>query len=390
MYLGLIEAKYDYQMSYLDQWANAWKKVANKTVSLNITQNSDLKILRNQASKFDLLVVLHSVNADSNLWLKKIADMHLDSRAPMVMFVGNEFSSPFLSTESRLKLISDIHPEIIATQIPLSCAEWLYGDTGSCVVSAPPGLPEMPNRQMFQSRRVDFGYRGFTYPWYLLDEDRNLTINSVMNFFKKSMKNLDVSFTHRFKGPQWFEFLESSYFTASSEAGSQYVFRNDDVWRLVQDYFLKIHKFSVLKNDATGMSVLRQLPSPLKRLLKQITSAIGVKQASLYKPSPEEALKLTELVNPSKFEHRSGKAISSRHFDAIACGTWQILKPGSYNDILIPNMHYTPWNPADYSEVLELMSNLKYLEETTQRAYQSLCETHSYQTRVERILAVLR
>ena len=66
MYLGLIEARYDYQMSYLDQWAIAWRGAASKMENFNIVRNGELERLLKKANQFDLLVVLHTVTADSN------------------------------------------------------------------------------------------------------------------------------------------------------------------------------------------------------------------------------------------------------------------------------------------------------------------------------------
>lgn len=390
MYLALIEARYDYQLSYLDQWAKAWKQVAKKTETFNIVRNGDLKKLQQKSNEFDLLVVLHSVTADSNSWLKRLSGISNASRAPMILFVGNEFSSPFLSTELRLKLISEIAPEIIASQLPIECARWLYERTGSRVVAAPPGLPDVEKFETREARKIDFGYRGFPYPWYLLDEDRNETVESASALFRSLNKKIDISFSQRFDSAQWFQFLKDSSFTASSEAGSRYVFRDDEIWRPVQEYFLNQHKFSAVSNDAAGMNLLRQLPGPLKRTLKKVTSTFGVKQASLFQPDSHELEALQSLVDPTKHGHRDGKAISSRHFDAIACGTWQILKPGSYNDILIPELHYTPWRPTNLPMMTELISDPESFQERTIQARESLGRAHSFGARVEGLLGTVR
>lgn len=390
MYLALVEARYDYQLSYLDQWEKAWKKVAEKTETFNIVRNGDLNKLQHKSNEFDLLVVLHSVTADSNNWLKRLSTIGNSSRAPMILFVGNEFSSPFLSTDLRLDLISDISPEVVASQLPIECARWLYEKTGSQVVSAPPGLPDVERRETLKARNIDFGYRGFPYPWYLLDEDRNVTVESVSNLFQSLSKKVDISFTQRFDSGQWFQFLKNSSFTASSEAGSRYVFRDDKIWKPVQEYFLSQHKFSAINNDAAGMNILRQLPGPLKRALKKVTKTFGVKQASLFQPDSDELELLQSLVDPSKHEYRDGKAISSRHLDAIACGTWQILKPGRYNDILVPDLHYTPWDPMNLPKMTELISDPEILSNRSNQARESLGHAHSFAARVEGLLGTVR
>lgn len=389
MYLALIEARYDYQLSYLDQWAKAWKQVAEKTETFNIVRNGDLKKLQQKSNEFDLLVVLHSVTADSNSWLKRLSGIGYASRAPMILFVGNEFSSPFLSTELRLKLISEIAPEIIASQLPIECARWLYEKTGSRVVAAPPGLPDVEKFETRKARRIDFGYRGFPYPWYLLDEDRNETVESVSGLFRSLNKKIDISFSQRFDSAQWFQFLKDSSFTASSEAGSRYVFRDDEIWRPVQEYFLNQHKFSAVSNDAAGMNLLRQLPGPLKRTLKKVTSTFGVKQASLFQPDSHELETLQSLVDPTKHDHRDGKAISSRHFDAFACGTWQILKPGRYNGILDSTRHFTKYSKENLDSLIELISNPALARKMAKIAVEDLSSFHTYRVRVSQCLDVM-
>lgn len=389
MYLGLIEARYDYQMSYLDQWAKAWRGAATKVENFNIVRKEEHESLLRKANQFDLLVALHSVTADSNYWLERLSRLSHTSRSPLILFVGNEFSSPFLSTETRLKNISDVAPEIIATQIPVESARWLYESTGSLVVAAPPGLPDITFPAEQASRKIDLGYRGFPYPWYLLDEDRNSTTKEVSDLFKSLDKKVDISYTQRFNSNEWFEFLQNSFFTASSEAGSRYVFRDDAIWQPVQEYFSTHHKFSAVKNDAVGMTLLRQLPAPLKRFLKRITNAAGVNQASLYQPSSQEIKQLKALIDPSRFEFRDGKAISSRHFDAIACGTWQLLKPGSYNDILEPEVHYSPWEPTNFSVISELIANPNMAREKAREALENLKSSQTYRIRVDGLLRAL-
>jgi len=308
----------------------------------------------------------------------------------MVMFVGNEFSSPFLSTELRLNLISEISPEIVASQLPIECARWLYEKTGSRVVEAPPGSPDVKKDETRKVKRIDFGYRGFPYPWYLLDEDRNETVESVCALFQSLSKKVDISFAQRFDSAQWFQFLKDSSFTASSEAGSRYVFRDDEIWKPVQEYFLSQHKFSAINNDAAGMNLLRQLPGPLKGALKKVSTAFGVKQASLFQPDSNELEIIQSLFDPTKYEYRDGKAISSRHLDAIACGSWQILKPGRYNDILVPDIHYTPWDPMSLPEITELISNPEILQKRTDQARENLGHAHSFAARVEGLLGTVR
>jgi len=384
MYLGLIEARYDYQMSYLDNWRDAWCSAAEKYKVFNIANNQGLLEYQKESSNFDLIVVLHSVSGDSNLWLQKLNQVQVTTRPPMVMFVGNEFSSPFLSTEKRLDLISQISPDFIASQLSIDSAKWLYERVGSKVIAAPPGMPLLATKNRSTSRDIDLGFRGFRYPWYLMDNERNNIVDQVIDIFKNQNLVVDASHKKRLNSSEWFDFLSRSRFTVSSEAGAKYIFRDDQIWNQVKEYFATEKKFSALDNDVSGMNLLRRLPSPLKSMLKKFLSNLGLNQGSLYKPDSKELEKLISLVELEKFESRNGKCISSRHFDAIAAGTWQILSPGKYNDVLITNTHFTPWeNTNNFNALIEKEVSRKLL---SNQAFDDLNQNHSYGARVNTVL----
>ena len=384
MYLGLIEARYDYQMSYLDNWRGAWCSSVDKYKVFNIANNQGLLDYKKESTNLDLIVVLHSVSGDSNLWLQKFNQAQVTTRPPMVMFVGNEFSSPFLSTEKRLDLISQISPNFIASQLPIDSAKWLYERVGSKVIAAPPGMPLFTTKNKFISRDIDLGFRGFRYPWYLMDNERNNVVDKVIDIFKNQNLVVDASHEKRLNSSEWFDFLSRSRFTVSSEAGAKYIFRDDQIWNPVKEYFAAEKKFSALDNDVSGMNLLRRLPSPLKSMLKKFLSNLGLNQGSLYKPDSKELEKLISLVELEKFESRNGKCISSRHFDAIAAGTWQILSPGKYNDVLITNTHFTPWeNTNNFNALVENEVSRKSL---SNQAFDDLSQNHSYGMRVNTVL----
>jgi hypothetical protein len=119
-------------------------------------------------------------------------------------------------------------------------------------------------------------------------------------------------------------------------------------------------------------------------MLKKFLSNFGLNQGSLYKPDSKELEKLISLVDLAKYESRNGKCISSRHFDAIAAGTWQILAPGKYNELLIPNTHFTPWvSTNDFRALIENEVSRKSL---SIQSFDDLSQNHSYGMRVNTVL----
>ena len=371
-------------MSYLDQWKSAWLNTSTKSEVFNLAQSGSIKKLSSKIRQFDLLVVLHTVTADSNSWLEKLSTINDQSRPAMVMFIGNEFSSPFLSTEKRLDLIAKISPEFIATQLPIDSAKWLYERVGSKVIATPPGMPVLSTNNSSTSRDIDLGFRGFRYPWYLMDNERNNVVDQVLDIFKNHNLVVDASHEKRLNSSEWFNFLSRSRFTVSSEAGAKHIFRDDQIWNPVKEYFATEKKFSALENDVSGMSLLRRIPAPLKSILKKFLSNLGMNQGSLYKPDSKELEKLISLVDLEKYESKNGKCISSRHFDAIATGTWQILAPGKYNELLIPNIHFTTWEATNNFRAL--IENEVSRKSLSIQAFDDLSQNHSYRARVNTVL----
>jgi hypothetical protein len=93
-------------------------------------------------------------------------------------------------------------------------------------------------------------------------------------------------------------------------------------------------------------------------------------------------------VNPNDYHYVSGKALTSRHLDAVFCGTWQILSPGYYNGVLTPGLHYSVWDPDNPETVLEEVSTA--IETNRPEAvYEELFEKNSYNSRINMLLDTL-
>ena len=389
MRLALIEAVYDYKMSYLNEWRAAWSGIADSVQPVNVLKARDIANFKKELHSFDLIVSLHSINADSNAWLPKVESIFSERTCPLVMFVGNEYSNPWLSTEVRLRHIKSVYPEIVATQLNLDSADWLYRGTTKKVVAAPHGLPMGVKPLDSINRPVDFGVRGFRYPWYLLDDERNDTLEAVEATVAALGGKVDSSETQRFGHNEWFKFLGSTKITASSEAGSRYLFNTDDVWIPVLERLSREGgTLRALSNDAKGMTVARRLPAPLKSLLRKIAKTIGIEQGSTAVLDSEFLAELRSLVKVEQFPHVDGKALSSRHLDAIATGTWQILKAGRYSDVLIPGIHYSAWDPGNGAEIVSDALQA-FQDGRAEQAYATLEANHSYSSRVRDILRAL-
>ncbi len=386
MEIAIIEARYPYKMSYLDEWLEAWKTHADYTEVFNVLKDSEVKNLKKSISKFDLIVVLHSVTADSNKWLSDLYEALSKRICPMVLFVGNEYSNPWLSVELRLQNMARLSPDIIATQLPQRSGDFLYAGLGAKVIETPHALPLKPPIEIQQPKReLDLGFRGFEYPWFLLDSDRNKVLKDVSELYSSKNLSIDVSTTERLDKDDWYSFLKSCKTTVASEGGSNYIFRTDEIWVEALRFLDSLSSRKLLANDFPGAKILRSLPVSIKSNLRSIGKFIGKEQGATSVLPPAVLEEVLTRINVENYQFISGKALTSRHLDAIFCGTWQILTPGSYNGVLKAGTHYSEWDEANSKSVLEEVEEAVHSDKSS-RTYEDLIQENSYQSRINKIL----
>lgn len=386
MEIAIIEARYPYKMSYLDEWLEAWKMHADYTEVFNVLKDSEVKNLKKSISKFDLIVVLHSVTADSNKWLSDLYEALSKRICPIVLFVGNEYSNPWLSVELRLQNMARLSPDIIATQLPQRSGDFLYAGLGAKVIETPHALPLKPPIEIQQPKReLDLGFRGFEYPWFLLDSDRNKILKDVSELYSSKNLSIDVSTTERLDKDDWYSFLKSCKTTVASEGGSNYIFRTDEIWLEALRFLDSLSSRKLLANDFPGAKILRSLPVSIKSNLRSIGKFIGKEQGATSVLPPAVLEEVLTRINVENYQFISGKALTSRHLDAIFCGTWQILTPGSYNGVLKAGTHYSEWDEANSKSVLEEVEEAVHSDKSS-RTYEDLIQENSYQSRINKIL----
>jgi hypothetical protein len=376
-------------MSYLDEWLQAWKSFASNSQVFNVLKVSEVKTLKRTLSKFDLVVVLHSVTADSNKWLDDLSDTLSNRKCPVILFVGNEYSNPWLSIEVRLKNIARIAPDIIATQLPQKSGDFLYEGLGVKIVETPHALPLKRTANIEkQKREIDLGFRGFDYPWFLLDSDRNKILKDVSGLYSSQNLSIDVSTTERLDKDDWYSFLHNCKVTVASEGGSRYIFRNDDVWGEALRFLDSSSSKKLLGNDFPGAKILRSLPANVKKNLRSIGKFVGKEQGATSVLSSTILEEVLKRINVEDYQFVSGKALTSRHLDAIFCGTWQILAPGNYNGVLKAGIHYSEWDAAKPLSVLEEAEEAVHANKSS-KAYEELLEKNSHLSRINNLIDTL-
>lgn len=388
----LLTLTYPHRASYYDDWRDAFcnsQQFECETVNVRDLRPRTLAAM---VDEFDAVIILHACNGDTLDYLAPIAPVLGNRRrARLLSFVGNEYNSPYVSTVERLRLLGEARCDLIATQLLREAGEFLYQGCGARIISVPHALnpfafrPGPPDEQ----RRLDIGYRGYRYPNYLGDDDRNRLIDFFRTYACNHGLLIDVAEDRRLDRSQWSEFLAQCRGTISSEAGSWYLERDDALVGRIHAYLSARRSGVVISNT-----------SPLRRLARRLPSSVKAGLWSLLKRGPVKFEIIDDFNTPfAELDERFfrtarraeiyGKAISSRHFDAIGSKTCQIMIRGRFNDILTADEHYVAVSPdlSNAGDAIERFKDRTERSRIVQAAYDHVLSAHTYSHRAASVRA---
>ncbi len=379
----LLSLNYPNRVSYYDDWRDAFMgHPAFDCTELNILRLSPQRLAR-QLDQFDAIIALHSSNSDTLDFLRRLAPvLGQRKRARFISFVGNEYNSPYVSMPDRTRLLRDARCDLIATQLLQEAGEHLYADSGAKVVSVPHAL----NPAVFQpglehgARRRDFGVKGYRYPAFLGDDDRNRFLSCVADIARKGALTLDVSEDRRLGRGDWAAYLADCRGTLSTEAGSWYISPDDALMTRVVDYLRERRSGLVISNESTIRRAVRHLPMPLKSLLWSIAKHGPVRFEVIDDNNADFADVHEKIFRDVPRPKVYGKAISSRHFDAIGTKTCQVMQRGRFNDILQADVHYIAVEPdhSNIQEALRRFADASERQRIVDNVYEFAMCSHTY------------
>lgn len=326
-------------LSYVLDWKDAF--MASPLIEPEAYDVNDalaLERARRRMARYDLVVVLHSAAGDHLGRLDRLVPAMQGRRGRLLVLFGNEYA---LMPE-KIEFARSVEADLIGTQLPVEAGRWLYdGCPGSTVVAAPAALNPAVYRDLGLERTVDVGFRGdlYTHAFALGDRGRTALLDLFEGRGGEWGLTLDIAY-RRLPREEWAEFLNRCLGVLGAESGTAFLERD----------------------DATRSAVVAHLEA-----------------------HPEASF---EEVYERFFAHRhesvSGKAISSRHFEAVGTGTCQVLLEGSYNGILEAGRHYLAVK-ADLSNADEVVRQLRDPEVragVVSRARDLVLADHTYDKRV--------
>ena len=325
-------------LSYVLDWREAWEASSDVDTAL-IDVNDALAMARapRQLREADLVVVLHSATG-YNLRRIRLMERALQRRkAPLLLFFGNEY----MRLAEKIAFAKSVSAEFIGSQLQLESARWLYVESGATVLSLPAALNPELYRPLGRPRDVDIGFRGDSYDHAhaLGDVERTSILQQVKALGPGLGLTVDIEYG-RVDRHIWTALLNRWQGIAGAESGTYYLERDDRTRQQVIEF-------------------LRQ------------------------QPTADWAAVRSRFFEGRPIQH-SGKAISSRHFEALGTETVQVLVEGRYNDILQPDLHYLAVRPdlANLEEVLRRFSDESLRRSIARRGRELALSAHTYQHRV--------
>ena len=292
-------------------------------------------------ANYDLIVLLHSTNADSVLPLSLLEPYLKNRKGKLLIFVGNEYC---LMPE-KINFINNVEADFVASQLPKEAARWLYADcTKSKILLVPHALNSSaykPYRD-YQQRKKDIGFIGDKYSFAIGDMERTEMIEYfVKNDFQPQLA-IDIRLGRklRLSREKYVNFLNSIRGTIGAESGTYYLEKTDETQKKVEAYLSRYPRVT--------------FEEIYDRFFKDYSNPVN------------------------------GKAISSRHFEPIGTKTCQILLEGRYNDILKPDVHYISLN-KDYSNIDSVMDKFgdeNFTSKMSDKAHEYVMDGHTYDHRI--------
>ncbi len=116
-------AHYTDRLSYYDDWLDAFAAAPQfDAVPLNIVASDAKTRLPRLLREVDAVVLLHSTNGDTTIYLEPHVEALAQRTVPLLTFVGNEVNLPGSPIADKRRLFEILKPEYIATQLPLEAA----------------------------------------------------------------------------------------------------------------------------------------------------------------------------------------------------------------------------------------------------------------------------
>ena len=239
-------------------------------------------------------------------------------------------------------------------------------------------------------RPIDLGALSFRYPVYLGDDERNRVYDLFAHLGPAAGLRVDIANDRRLGRAEWAEFLNDCRGTVGSEAGTWYLERDDRTALAIREFLHLRSAGTVVRADGWLHAAARRLPYGVKAVLRALQQGSSLRHEAFDLQGNLDEIQRRFFATKPRCPAYS-KCISSRHFEAAATGTCQLLLHGRYNDILKAGEHFIPLQ-ADLSDAPEAISRFRDPAERDRiaaTAHDLVHDSHTYRHRLAALHAAL-
>jgi hypothetical protein len=339
----VLTLRYGVRASYYEDWLEAFETSPYFTVtSFNLFHRSERRAAMRAVHDAELVVALHSCTADTLQFINPLRGALKARRGRLLVLIGNEYNLPWIRLGDKRSFLREVGADFAGTQLPLEAGQYLYGDCAAAVLA----VPHAVNQNVFrrdksdEARAIDIGSRSFRYPVYLGDDARNRVYDVFAKIGPATGLRVDIANNGRLDRLGWAAFLNDCRGTIGTEAGTWYLERDDRTALAIRDFLRARSKAPKIRADGRLHAAVRHLPYGLKAGLKAVLASSRIHHEALDSSDADFSEIEARFFIGRPHCPAYSKCISSRHFEAAATGTCQILVCGRYNGILEANRHY--------------------------------------------------
>ena len=387
-------------LSYYDDWQDALTAHLAFDVDIeDIEPAENHPRIRAKIETAPFVVALHGTNGNGTAALDALTGALQNRRGKLAVFVGNEVNLAFPTMKSKLDMLKAVRPELIATQLIEETGRWYYEEIeGASVRNITHGInaDAFPPGPPIVDRPIDIGARSDRYNIYVGDDQRVALHDMFETKVRQRGLRADIVVGgERFDRQGWAAFLGKSKATIATEAGSDFLDRDDSLSAEVTALLREQSGGIVIKHESLPRKISRALlPRAVRHWAAGRLAGTMIEDVHLHRNVGDDVIHAVRarVFRPERKAPFPTKVVSSRHFDAAACKTLQILTPGRYNDMLEAGRHFIELD-RDFSnvdEVLDQCADLSFCQRMVDDAFDDLMASHTYAHRMAKLEAALQ
>jgi hypothetical protein len=390
----VLTLRYGVRASYYEDWRDAFATSPHfAATAFNLFRRAERQAAMRAVGDAELVVVLHACTADTLEFIDPLRGALKARRGRLLVLVGNEYNLPWIRLADKRRLLREVGADFAGTQLPLEAGQYLYGDSAGAVLAVPHAVNETVFRRdkPDQARAIDIGGRSFRYPVYLGDDARNRVYDLFAEIGPRAGLRVDIENEARLDRLGWARFLNDCRGTIGSEAGTWYLERDDATALAIRDFLRNRSRGPTIRADGRLHGALRHLPYGLKASLRVLLAVSPVRHEAIDADAADFAEIEARFFRDRPRCPAYSKCISSRHFEAAATGTCQILMRGRYNGILEADRHYIALEPdlGNAAEAIERFRDPAERRKITEAAHDLVLDAHTYRNRLAALRAAL-